>query len=121
MSDKRTPSEFGEWLKKARGEARLTQEGLSALCGETPEGRPVVHVNTIKNLESGDTQKPTARVSSVLREVLGNPPTAEGAREGMDRHTQAFLDLVGAYLMRLPMDQRLDRIFELTRIVLTRP
>lgn len=118
MSEKREPSEFGRWLKVARGEASLTQDGLSELCGYDDEGKPLVHVNTIKNLESGATQQPTARVAAMLRKHLGQESTPEAAREAMDRHTQAFLDLVGAYLMRLPPEERLGRIFELTRIVL---
>lgn len=118
MSEKREPSEFGRWLKVARGESGLTQDGLSELCGFDEDGKALVHVNTIKNLESGVTQQPTARVAAILRKHLGQAPTPEPAREAMDRHTQAFLDLVGAYLMRLPPEDRLGRIFDLTRIIL---
>lgn len=105
----------------ARGESGLTQDGLSELCGYDDEGKPFVHVNTIKNLENGVTKQPTARVAALLRKHLGQGPTAEPAREAMDRHTQAFLDLVGAYLMRLPPEDRLGRIFELTRTILAKP
>lgn len=120
MATKREPSDFGRWLKESRGEAGLTQDGLSELCGVDDDGKPLVHVNTIKNLESGVTRQPSARVAAVLRKHLGNEPTAEPAREAMDRHTQAFLDLVGAYLMRLPAEERLARIFELTRTILSK-
>lgn len=101
-------SEFGEWLVRARGEAGLTQSQLADRAG--------VHINTIKGLEAGSTKRPRADVASKLREVLGNPPDPDQVREeGYDRHTQAFLDLMGAYLMALPPEQRLERIFALTR------
>lgn len=113
MAENRSPSEFGRWLIVARGDAGLTQEGLSEASA--------VHINTIKNLESGVTQKPAPRTASALRKALGDTPTPEAARDAMDRHTQAFLDLVGAYLMRLPDGDRLARIFELTRTILSKP
>lgn len=110
MTETREPSDFGRWLIQARGEAGLTQEGLAEKAG--------FHVNTIKNIESGETRKPSARVSAALRKALNEEQTATEARQAMDRHTQAFLDLVGAYLMRLPAEDRLARIFELTRRIL---
>lgn len=103
-----TMSEFGEWLVRARGEAGLTQSQLAERAG--------VHINTIKGIEAGSTRRPRADVASKLRDVLGEPVDPEQVREeGYDRHTQSFLDLMGAYLMALPPERRLARIFELTR------
>lgn len=104
--DENQPSTFGDWLVDARGKAGMTQQDLSAASG--------VHINTIKKLESGETQRPSAQVAAKLKRTLGGDTSADVARSGYDRHTQAFLDLVGAYLMRLPEEQRLERIFELT-------
>lgn len=120
MAKKNQPSEFGEWLAQARGEARLTQQALADLCGVDDDGRPIVHVNTIKNLEAGVTQTPHVRVKAALMKALDGEPEPVSVREAMDRHTQAFLDLVGAYLMRLPPETRLERIFELTRTILSK-
>ena len=108
-----TPSEFGRWLIDARGRAGMTQRELSTASG--------VHLNTIQKLEAGETQRPSAQVAAKLKTTLGQESDAEVAREGYDRHTRAFLDLVGAYLMRLPEEQRLERIFELTRYLITGP
>lgn len=102
--------DFAAWLVAARGEAGLTQDELAAETG--------VHVNTIKNLEKGKTRRPSAQVAAALRSRLGEQPSVEDVREGYDRHTQSVLDLIGAYLMRLPSDERLDEIFDLTRYVL---
>ena len=120
MTKKNQPSEFGRWLIQARGERGLTQEGLSELCGYDDDGTPKVHVNTIKNIESGVTQKPTTRVVAQLRRALGDPPAAQSAREAMDEITDAFLKLTGAYLMRLPEEERRARVFELTLLILSR-
>ena len=103
--------DFAAWLIAARGAAGLTQAELARETG--------VHVNTIKNLEAGNTKRPSAQVAAALRERLGQPATPTEARESFDRHTRAFLDLVGAYLMALPEDQRLDKIFDLTRYLLS--
>ena len=102
---------FGEWLVRARGAAGLTQDQLAEETG--------VHVNTIKNLEAGKTKRPSAGVAAALRSRLGAQPEPEEVREEFDRHTRAFLDLVGAYLMAQPEDKRLDRIFDLTRYLVT--
>lgn len=111
MTEQREPSEFGRWLIQARGDAGLTQERLAELIDK--------HVNTIKNIENGVTQKPSAGVAAALRKALGEAASEpEPAREAMDRHTQAFLDLIGAYLMRMPEEDRLVRIFDLTRRIL---
>lgn len=107
MSDQESVSPFGKWLVEARGAAGLTQDELAE--------QAAVHVNTIKNLESGKTKRPSAGVASALRKRLGDQPAPEQVREEFDRHTRAFLDLVGAYLMAQPEDTRLDRIFDLTR------
>lgn len=106
MSEGR-PSDFGRWLVAARGSAGMTQDQLAEASG--------IHVNTIKNLETGKTQRPSAQVAAALRNRLGDVPTPPEVREEYDRHTRAFLDLVGAYLMAIPEDRRLDRIFDLTR------
>ena len=103
--------DFAAWLVAARGAAGLTQQQLSDATG--------VHVNTIKKLESGETRRPSAQVAAALRKHLGEEPRPEEAREEFDRHTRAFLDLVGAYLMALPESQRLDKIFDLTRYLLS--
>jgi len=108
-----TPSEFGRWLVDARGRAGMTQQELSTASG--------VHINTIKKLEAGETQRPSAQVAAKLKATLGQESNADTAREGYDHHTRAFLDLVGAYLMRLPEEQRLERIFDLTRYLITGP
>lgn len=108
MSD---TTEFGEWLVEARGKAGLTQDELAAEAG--------VHVNTIKNLEAGKTKRPSAQVAANLRKRLGEIPAPAEVREEFDQHTRAFLDLVGAYLMAQPEDTRLDRIFDLTRYLVT--
>ena len=110
MANEQEPSEFGRWLKAARGEAGLTQEGLAELSS--------VHVNTIKSIEIGKVQRPTTGVSAALKRALGEVATPEEAREAMDKHTQSFLDLVGAYLMTLPPKERLARVFKLTREIL---
>jgi transcriptional regulator with XRE-family HTH domain len=102
---------FGTWLVEARGSAGLTQDELAAETG--------VHVNTIKNLEAGRTKRPSAQVAAALRDRLGVRPTPPEVREEFDKHTRAFLDLVGAYLMAQPEDKRLDRIFDLTRYLVT--
>lgn len=115
---KQEPSEFGRWLILARGEAGLTQDALSERCGLDDDGKPLIHVNTIKNIEAGKTQKPSARTAAILKAALGETPVPEDAREAMDRHTQSFLDLVGAYLMTLPPKERLTRVFKLTREIL---
>ena len=106
------PGDFAAWLVSARGAAGLTQDELAAQSG--------VHVNTIKNLEAGKTKRPSAQVAAALRERLGATPDPDEVREEYDRHTRAFLDLVGAYLMALPKERRLDRIFDLTRHLVTR-
>jgi transcriptional regulator with XRE-family HTH domain len=98
-------------LVEARGRAGLTQDELSAETG--------VHVNTIKNLEAGRTKRPSAQVAAALRDRLGDRPTPAEVRDEFDKHTRAFLDLVGAYLMAQPEDKRLDRIFDLTRYLMT--
>jgi transcriptional regulator with XRE-family HTH domain len=104
--------DFAEWLQGARGEAGLTQEELADETG--------VHVNTIKNLEAGKTKRPSAQTIASLRNRLGTgPSTPVEVREEFDRHTRSFLDLMGAYLMALPEDQRLDKIFDLTRYLLS--
>lgn len=112
MNNDGATSEFAAWLVQARGAAGLTQDQLSAETG--------VHVNTIKNLEAGKTKRPSASVASLLRSRLGGQPEPEQVRDEFDRHTRAFLDLVGAYLMALPEGKRLDRIFDLTRYLVTR-
>lgn len=104
-------STFAAWLVQARGQAGLTQDQLAAETG--------IHVNTIKNLEAGKTKRPSAAVSAALRRRLGAQPEPEEVRDEFDRHTRAFLDLVGAYLMAQPESQRLDRIFDLTRYLVT--
>lgn len=106
-----TTAEFGEWLASARGDAGLTQDQLAEETG--------VHVNTIKALEAGKTKRPSVGVAAKLRKRLGVAPEPAEVRDEFDRHTRAFLDLVGAYLMALPEDKRLDRIFDLTRYVVT--
>jgi DNA-binding XRE family transcriptional regulator len=108
--EKQEPSEFARWVIQTRGELELTQDELAERAG--------VHVNSIKALENGVTQKPSTRVAAALRKALGNAPEPQEARDAMDRHTQAFLDLVGAYLVRLPAETRLARIFDLTRKIL---
>lgn len=112
MSSSSSMSDFASWLVSARGGAGLTQDELAAQTG--------VHVNTIKNLEAGKTKRPSAQVAAALRERLGAMPSVEEVRDEYDRHTRAFLDLVGAYLMALPESKRLDRIFDLTRYLVTR-
>lgn len=102
---------FGAWLVQARGAAGLTQDQLAEETG--------VHVNTIKNLEAGKTKRPSAGVAAALRNRLAERPTPDEVRDEFDRHTRAFLDLVGAYLMAQPEDKRLDRIFDLTRYLVT--
>lgn len=111
MNETSATTAFGEWLVQARGAAGLTQDQLAEETG--------VHVNTIKNLEAGKTKRPSAGVSAALRERLGARPEPEEVREEFDKHTRAFLDLVGAYLMAQPEDKRLDRIFDLTRYLVT--
>lgn len=101
---------YATWLVQARGAAGLTQDELSAETG--------VHVNTIKNLEAGKTKRPSAPVAAALRKRLGEQPEPEEVREEFDRHTRALLDLLGAYLMALPEEKRLDRIFDLIRYVI---
>lgn len=112
MSSNQPQADFGAWLVEARGRAGLTQDELAAETG--------VHVNTIKNLEAGNTKRPSAGIAAKLRARLGAQPSPAEVREEFDRHTRAFLDLVGAYLMALPEDRRLDRIFDLTRYLVTR-
>ena len=107
MDNEEPASAYAAWLVQARGAAGLTQDQLAAETG--------VHVNTIKNLEAGKTKRPSASVAAALRDRLGERPQPEEVREEFDRHTRAFLDLVGAYLMALPENRRLDRIFDLTR------
>ena len=102
---------FAAWLVAARGAAGLTQDELAAETG--------VHVNTIKNLEAGKTRRPSAQIGAKLRQRLGEAPTPEEVREEFDRHTQSFLDLVGAYLMGLPESKRLEKIFDMTRYLLS--
>lgn len=111
--DRQTPSAFGRWLVDARGRAGMTQQDLADVSR--------VHINTIKKLEAGETQRPSAQVAAKLKATLGQEVNPETSREGYDQHTRAFLDLVGAYLMRLPEEQRLERIFELTRYLITGP
>lgn len=106
-----TVGNFGRWLTEARGAAGLTQDQLAEEAG--------VHVNTIKNLESGKTKRPRADVAAALRNRLGEMPEPEEVREEFDQHTRSFLDLVGAYLMALPPEKRLERIFDLTRYLVT--
>lgn len=103
--------DFAAWLVAARGTAGLTQDELASETG--------VHVNTIKNLEAGKTKRPSAQVAASLRNRLGQAPAPAEVREEFDRHTRSFLDLVGAYLMALPEEQRLDKIFDLTRYLLS--
>lgn len=111
MNEKQ-PSEFGRWLLEARGRAGMTQQELSDASG--------IHINAIKKLESGETQRPRTGTAASLKHVLGAEPEPETVREGgYDKHTQAFLDLVGAYLMRLPEEKRLERIFGLTHHLIT--
>jgi len=121
MPEKKEPSSFGVWLIEARGRAGLTQQQLVDLCGLDDDGNPRVHLNTIKHIENGVTQRPAARIAEALKAALGDAPTPERARDAMDQHTRAFLDLIGAYLMRLPAEDRLGRIFELTREILSKP
>lgn len=110
MTDK--SGDFAKWLVAARGAAGLTQEELAEAAD--------VHVNTIKNIEAGKTKRPSAQVVANLRRHLGDyPADPDEVREEFDRHTRAFLDLLGAYLMAMPEDKRLDRIFDLTRYVLS--
>jgi transcriptional regulator with XRE-family HTH domain len=117
--DNNGPSEFGRWLKEARGERGLTQQGLADALGPDENGEPIVHVNTIKNLEAGKTKRPSAQKAAALRRFFGSEPTPEEVTTRYDRHTESFLDLVGAYLMSLPSEKRLDKIFELTRHLLS--
>lgn len=121
MPESKEPSEFGRWLIEARGRAGLTQQALSDLAGKDADGRPLVHINSIKNIEAGKTQRPSARIAESLKTALGDAPNPERARDAMDQHTKAFLDLIGAYLMRLPAEERLGRIFELTAQILSKP
>lgn len=111
MSSSASTTDFGTWLVEARGRAGLTQDELAAESG--------VHVNTIKNLEAGKTKRPSAQVAASLRAQLGAMPAPAEVREEFDKHTRAFLDLVGAYLMAQPEDTRLERIFDLTRYLVT--
>lgn len=113
------PSEFGRWLIEARGARGLTQEELAKMIGIDENGKPLIHVNTIKNLEGGATKKPAAQTAAVLKKFFGSEPSVEEVRAKFDRHTESFLDLVGAYLMTLPTETRLEKIFDLTRHVLT--
>lgn len=123
MPDSKEPSEFGRWLIEARGRANLTQDELAEACGyyETEDGelRHNVHANTIKNIESGRVQRPTARVVEKLKDALGTTPDSDQAYRALDETTKAFLQMAGAYLMRLPAEQRLARVFELTRHILS--
>lgn len=111
MTDQDKVGPFGKWLVEARGAAGLTQEELAEQAG--------VHVNTIKNLESGTTQRPQPPTAAALRKRLGEQPEPEEVREEYDRRTKAFLELVGAYLMAQPEEARLDRIFDLTRYLVS--
>jgi transcriptional regulator with XRE-family HTH domain len=111
MTEADPASPFAAWLVQARGEAGLTQDQLADETG--------IHVNTIKNLEAGKTKRASASVAAALKKRLGTQPQPEEVREEFDRHTRAFLDLVGAYLMAQPEETRLDRIFDLTRYLVT--
>lgn len=108
-----TPSEFGEWLIDARGRAGMTQQGLADQSG--------VHVNAIKKLETGVTKRPSAQTAAKLKVALGQEVTPATARTKYDPSTQAFLDMVGAYLMAFEPEARLERIFEVTHYLITRP
>lgn len=70
-----TRPEFGRWLRHARGRAGMTQQELSAASG--------VHVNTIKKLESGETQRPLAPVAAKLKAMLADATTHEAADESI--------------------------------------
>jgi transcriptional regulator with XRE-family HTH domain len=104
-------SSFSAWLVTARGEAGLTQQELADETG--------VHVNTIKKLEAGATTRVSAGVAAKLRERLGEEADPVAVRDEYDRHTRAALDLIGAYLMRLPEGERLAHIFSITNYVLS--
>lgn len=108
MSEESPQLTLGTWLVTARGEAGLTQEELAAETG--------IHVNTIKNIEAGNTLRPRAHVAARLRSRLDPPPLARGH---LDRSTAAFQDLAGGFLMTLGEAERLDRIFEVTRFMLS--
>lgn len=106
-------SSVAEWLQRARGEKGWTQAELAKVSD--------VHVNTVKKIESGVTERPSAQVMARLRNALGSTPDPALVREEYDRLTQAALDLIGAYLMRFPEEERDERTFAITRFVLSDP
>lgn len=89
----------------------MTQRELADASG--------VHINTIKSIEAGETQRPRANVAAKLKKTLGEEQVPEATRAGYDKSTRAFLDMVGAYLMALDPEERLERIFQLTRYLIT--
>lgn len=103
-------STFGTWLVEARGNAGLTQRELADDTG--------VHINTIKKIESGETTRVSAGVTAKLRQRLGGEVVPDAVRSEYDQHVQSLLDLIGAYLMRLPEEDRLQRTFDIARYVL---
>lgn len=105
--------DFGGWVARARGAADMTQQQLATAAG--------VHVNTVKKLEAGETTRVSASVAAKLRKVLAahSEPDPEQVRDQYDRHTQAALDLIGAWLMRFEEGERLSRCFDITRYVLS--
>lgn len=106
-----TPSEFGEWLIGARGRAGMTQQGLADASG--------VHINTIKKLEGGETKRPGAQTAAKLKLALGQEATPAMAQMKYDQATEAFLSMVGAYLMSLDPERRLERSLDVAHYLIT--
>ena len=100
-------------VRAARKALKLTQQQVADLAG--------VSLNTYQMFETGKSSPQGANLQAMLLAVGidgTGPARAESTREEWPGDIRVFLDVMGAYLMTMTPEQRLDFIHEQTRRII---
>lgn len=106
---------FPARVRAARKRRKWSQQDLADAAG--------VSLRTVQNMESGEVKTQPANLAAILAATGIDPDGASVAtqtREAWPTDLQVFLDVMGAYLMTFPEDERIRRIHDLTRQIFER-
>lgn len=104
---------FGQQVARARKQRGWTQKDLAEQSG--------VKLRTLQDVELDTHKKPQRATRLRLAQALGLQGDAEQERSDWDRDVKVILDLVGAYLMTLQPDARLEWVRRQNLISAGRP